>query len=462
MNVKCLKEFDLGMHLEQVRSVPVSLGEGMPEAVLFVYSSQGNLDPWPELFNYPKDTLKMALYTMDGIVMWKRDLGPGVIPGVWYAPFISFDMDGDGVDEIWFLNNLNPNIPFSLNARRLERINPLTGETTGQWIWPDHTIDDTMSHSYRFFITGGYVHGKPVLVTAQGTYRDMYLQGYDSNMEKIWDIKIPHDDGGARSSHLCPVLDFNEDGVDELFWGERLLSLEDGHEVFCGDKGKYLGHSDIVVPFVDDKTGKKYIYTCREDYEQEGEPRVVTFDENGERAWTAIESVGHMHNGWVANIEPDHRKIAMAMRITRCVIDNKIVDTEPEDFYFDAVTGEELKSPFNFTGHDFMPIDFDGDGYHEFYGTGGEKKGYIVDREGRVLGFAGGNGVVRSGKIMNRPGEMLMVYYKDEGKVRIWGDEDAVESEYNQRRFSDNYHWKMQHFMGTGYNFGSSHITCGM
>ena len=30
MNIKCLKEFDLGMKLKQVRSVPVSLGEGMP------------------------------------------------------------------------------------------------------------------------------------------------------------------------------------------------------------------------------------------------------------------------------------------------------------------------------------------------------------------------------------------------------------------------------------------------
>ena len=60
------------------------------------------------------------------------------------------------------------------------------------------------------------VHDKPVLVTAQGTYRDMYLQGYGEGMEKRWDIKIPYDDGGARSSHLCPVLDFNDDGVDEL------------------------------------------------------------------------------------------------------------------------------------------------------------------------------------------------------------------------------------------------------
>ena len=117
MNMQCIKEFSLGQELGQLRSVPVALGEGKPEAVLFVYSTQPNIDPGHELFNYPKDTLKMSLYTLDGIPMWTRDLGWGVIPGVWYMPFMSFDLDQDGVDEIWFLNNLNPELPFSLNAQ---------------------------------------------------------------------------------------------------------------------------------------------------------------------------------------------------------------------------------------------------------------------------------------------------------------------------------------------------------
>jgi hypothetical protein len=169
-----------------------------------------------------------------------------------------------------------------------------------------------------------------------------------------------------------------------------------------------------------------------------------------------------MHNGWIANIGSDYRKVAMAMRITRRIIDNAIVDSEPEDFYFDAVTGTPLESPLPFKGHDFMPIDFDGDGYHEFYGTSGDKKGYIVDCTGKVHAFVGGDGVVRSGKVMRRPGEQLMVFYHDERKVRIWGDINAVESEYTKKRYAHSYHWRMQHFMGTGYNHSSSHITCGM
>ena len=79
------------------------------------------------------------------------------------------------------------------------------------------------------------------------------------------------------------------------------------------------------MPFVDDQTGKKYIFTCREDYEQEGEPRVVTYDAAGTRAWTAVPSVGHMHNAWLANVGDKHRKIAMSMRITRRVINLSLI-----------------------------------------------------------------------------------------------------------------------------------------
>lgn len=79
MKLCTIKEYHLGTKLGQVRSVPVRLGARPENAVLFVYSSQPNLDPWPELFDYPQDTLKMVLYTENGIPMWERDLGPGVI-----------------------------------------------------------------------------------------------------------------------------------------------------------------------------------------------------------------------------------------------------------------------------------------------------------------------------------------------------------------------------------------------
>ena len=46
--------------------------------------------------------------------------------------------------------------------------------------------------------------------------------------------------------------------------------------------------------------------------------------------------------------------------------------------------------------------------------------------------------------------------------VRVWGDADAVESDYFKKKFSHPYHTRMQHFMGAGYNHIYSRVTCAM
>jgi hypothetical protein len=467
MDIKLVAEYDLGIKLGQVRSAPVALG-AKGEGLLFVYSSHPNLDPWEEAFNWPQDTLKMALYTRAGEKLWVKDLGVGVIPGIWFTPFMSFDLDGDGADEIWFVNNINHEAPFSLNGRRLERLDPFTGNSTGFWPWPRHTEPETLSHRYRYFIAGGYVSGKPVLVTCQGTYTNMFLQGWDAGMKPRWDITIPDAEPGARSSHVCPVIDFNKDGIDEIFWGERLLSLDDGHEVFCCDREKFRGHSDIIIPFANPADGKMYIYTCREGHEIPGEQRVWLYDDQGKPVWHAVDS-GHMHKGWIANIGENYAKVAMAMRLNRVVIDGMMREAEPNDFYFDAMTGKEVKLPFPGRGSDYIPLDFDGDGYHEFYGVVGDEdnnldatSGWVIDRLGKKIRHIGGK-QVRSGKIFaDVPGDQIMLFYPDERKVRVWGCPEAVESDVYKARHNTPFHTFNQHLMGTGYNHINAVISCAM
>ena len=38
---------------------------------------------------------KFALFDETGKVHWKKNLGPGVIPGGWFTPVLPFDLDGD-------------------------------------------------------------------------------------------------------------------------------------------------------------------------------------------------------------------------------------------------------------------------------------------------------------------------------------------------------------------------------
>jgi len=459
-----MREFDLSVEAGGfLRSANVKLKDR--SAMLFVYSAGPDVDPGEELLQFKGiQPVHIALFTMDGTRLWEKVLPDGVLPGTWFVPAVPFDMDGDGEDEIYLVNNTGA--PFSFLHRRLERLDARTGESTGSWPWPAHTFNERLSLCYRFYLAAGYSHGEPVLVTAQGTYENMYLQGWDHTMQKRWDVLIKDSDPGPRASHTTPVMDFNGDGVDELFWGERLLSLDDGHEVidYAPD---FHGHSDVVIPFMDYTTGEWYIYTCREGGEQPGVKRVVCFQKNGRIAWERIDE-GHIHNGWIAAIGEDYGKIAMCMR--HRFVPGGIGFEHMEDgiFFFDAVTGETVDPGLPCKGTDLLPIDINGDGYHEFLVIDGPLKNAILDRHGNVLDHlpqecdSNMGESLRLGKLMNAPGEQLLLQKKGTTLVQLYGDSEAEDGDIIRRRYAIPYLTFMQKLMASGYNCIGSHVACGV
>ena len=243
------------------------------------------------MFFFPSHPMKLGVFALDGTELWSKELGPGVIPGIWFLPFYPFDLDGDGIDEIWFVNNIDDENALSLKGRRLECLDAVTGETLGQWPWPAVDRDQSPSHTYRNFILGGYARDKRVLVTAQGTYGPMQLQGWNADMSRRWEHVIKRETPGARGSHMCPVVDLNHDGIDEILWGERCIELDTGRGLFCGDRDDYRGHSDVVQPVLDWDANRWCIYTCRESGGVS--PRVVLYDDTGRRIWGDLEK-GHI------------------------------------------------------------------------------------------------------------------------------------------------------------------------
>ncbi len=469
MNIECLREFNLeSPGIKHVRSAPVNLGDGK-EGVLFVYSYD-SIDPGEEYYHHPKDTLKIAVYTAEGKRLWVKDLGEGVIPGIWFCPVLPLDLDCDGVDEIYFVNNINPNAPLSFVYRKLEALSPLTGETIGRWDWPQNTFNERLSLCYRFYLIAGYSNGKPVLITSQGTYGNMYLQGYGPGMEKKWDIVIPADEPGPRASHLTPVLDFNNDGIDELFWGERLISVEDGHEVICYDRDAYEGHSDIIIPFLNFETKERLLFTCREGADEADVPRVVCFNEDGSHAWNALDE-GHMHYGWLATVKngDGYRRVVMAMKLVQHFGENSLTVDDKVEYYFDAFTGEILDWSLPCKGSKVVPVDINGDGYSEFFCAEGDDIGWFFDSDGNKLfkikeSFEPREGVqVKNGWILkDYPCEQVMIACED-GKVRIYGDTEAKGSEiFNFRQTYKGYHAFAQKLMATGYNHYRSNVSCGI
>lgn len=439
MNVQAVTTINLGQKLGQLRSVPVRLGD--EQAMLLIYAADLEIDPSPGMFFYPTDTLKMMLVTLGGEVIWRRDLGRGVVPGVWFCPVLPFDLDGDGVDDIWYVGNDNVQHPLDWRDHHLVRLDARTGNLLGQNDWHGDLAEHRpMYQGYRNFILGAHVRGEPLLITAQGTYSDMYLQAWGPGMQSRWQRTIIRDDPGARGSHMTPIIDINDDGVDELFWGERCIELATGTDLFCADRDQYRGHSDVVHPFYADTCWR--FFTCREN-DPDAAPRVVTYDERGDRVWGDIET-GHIDQGWVAWL--GDTPTAMAIRIggKRRGPDGLFHDVI-ERFAYDAITGARIELPFD--PYRAIPVDINGDGFHELIY---QHNGTVIDQHGTTIGDVGGQ-VAQVSHFLDHPGEHIVSFQAD-GTVQFWADVDAEDSPRALARYQHPAYLTNQRLSAVGYN----------
>ncbi len=443
-DLQVVLQSNVGTNLGQCRAVPVDMGD--EQGIFLAYSEDAEIDPYVEMFFFPRHRMKLGVLKLDGTWLWKKELGAGVIPGIWFAPFFPFDLDGDGVDEIWFVNNIDEEHPLSLNGRRLERLDVRTGEVLGRWAWPPPDRNQSPSHTFRNFILGGYAREVPILVTAQGTYGPMKIQGWNADMSRRWQHEIKRDTPGARGSHMTPVVDINHDGIDEILWGERCLELDTGSELFCGDRDTYRGHSDVVQPVLDRGSNRWFVYTCRESGGVS--PRVALFDDTGRRVWGHLEK-GHMDMGWIGRVGPDGEPIAMAVRIgSKSAGPQGFFRKSVEEFTYSAFTGRTRELPFSVFCT--LPVDLDGDGVHELVRGIAEGDGSVVDRTGKLIGNTGGH-VAMASKFMDRPGEQILCYYQD-GTIRIWADRDAEDSPTARARYAHRFYRANQKLTATGYN----------
>ena len=107
----------------------------------------------------------------------------------------------------------------------------------------------------------------------------------------------------------------------------------------------------------------------------------------------------------------------MAIRIgAKHFTPDGIVHDRPEQFTFDAVTGEE--HPLSFSTYGTRPADVNGDGYDELL-----HNGEIFDRHGNAIGKIDGT-IIGAGKYLDHP-KLQIASYKSDGVVQIWVDDDT-------------------------------------
>ena len=111
MKLEQVRNYDLGMETHFVRSANVKLGD--KDGMLFVYSNGYGIDPGEELLQFKYNGIvHIAVFTEDGTLLWDKQLPDGVMSGIWFVPAVPLDMDKDGVDEIYYVNNTGAPSPL--------------------------------------------------------------------------------------------------------------------------------------------------------------------------------------------------------------------------------------------------------------------------------------------------------------------------------------------------------------
>ncbi len=274
-----------------------------------------NIDPGSTWWKPSPDTYKIEAYTHDGERLWRRDLGWAIERGIWYSPYIVFDLDGDGRAEV--AAKTGEGDPRGKDGRVesgpefLSIWDGRTGEeiTRTEWLSRQAPGDSyNYNLSSRNQICVAYLDGKtPCLIVARGTYTVIRLTAYEfrrGKLRKLWEYDNREDGRTYRGqgAHIMHAADVDQDGRDEIVIGSAVID----------DNGRGLwstgyGHPDYC--FVGDidpaRDGLEIFYGIEPSRRKHA--LCLVDARTGELIWGLDEATNHVgSNGMCADIDPRH------------------------------------------------------------------------------------------------------------------------------------------------------------
>jgi rhamnogalacturonan endolyase len=285
-------------------------GDGRYELIL--QQPDFNTDPYqaPGYWKKSPDTYKLEAYSLDGRFLWRHDMGWSIEAGTWYAPYVVYDLDGDGKAEVYCKGGegdpREPEGHVKTGPEWLYKLDGQTGQIVRKIPWIPR-LPEIGEYNYfcRNMLAVAYLDGRrPHLLMQRGTYRAIVIEAYDPDLNLVWrwnshNEKEKYDSQGA---HTIRVADVDGDGCDEIVVGSCLVD-HDGKAMWTLG----IGHPDTCyVGKIDPQRPGMQIFFGIEPRQKSGAVRLVDAL-SGKTYWANEEPTVHVHSqGMCADILAEH------------------------------------------------------------------------------------------------------------------------------------------------------------
>jgi hypothetical protein len=276
-----------------------------------------NIDPYELYWKPSPGTYKLEAYRSDGTFLWRYDLGWAIEQGIWYSPYVVYDLDGDGKAEVAVkIGEGDPRDPdgrVRSGPEYLAILDGLTGQIRDRVPWPSREGfgEDLRGYNYasRNQMCVAYLDGKtPCLIVNRGTYTIIKVVAYQFHGGKLQELWRWDNTGQPRTywgqgAHTMKVADVDNDTRDEIILGSAVLD-DDGTALWTTGLGHpdhaYVGDLDPTRPGLE-------IYYGIETRQRERNGMCMVEAATGKILWGYRGPTRHVHShGMCSDILAEH------------------------------------------------------------------------------------------------------------------------------------------------------------